>query len=141
MRVVLDTNVFVSGIFFGGKPHKILTLIDKKRIIPCFTVATFTELERVLARDEFIPQRKLLTFSVADFLGRLQERSLVFPTPEHIPMIIKEDPADNHLLACAIACQAFFLISGDKHLLRLKELNGIPIVPPNEFLKMYKVSS
>lgn len=58
--------------------------------------------------------------------------------PRRTPHTIKEDPSDNHFLACAIVAQASFIISGDEHLLKLKAFQGIPIVSPKEFLKIIK---
>jgi len=102
MRVVLDTNIFISGLFFGGIPRKILDLIEEKLITPCFIIKTFTELERLLCHDKFTKQRNLLSFSTTDFLNKLKSYSLIFPQPFKIPIIIKEDKPDNYFLACAI---------------------------------------
>ena len=66
MRVVLDTNVFVSGLFFSGTPRAVLKLIETKAVIPCFIPSTFRELQEVLLRDKFAIQRSLLT----SILGR-----------------------------------------------------------------------
>ena len=60
----------------------------------------------------------------------------MFLFPGFFGKVIKEDRPDNKFLACAIAAQASFIISGDKHLLKLKEFQGIPIVSPREFLKI-----
>ena len=138
MRVVLDTNIYISGLFFGGIPREILNLIEEKIITPCFTIKTFTELKCLLYHEKFIKQRSLLPFSISHFLNKLKSYSLIFPQPSKIPIIIKEDLADNYFLACAILSQACFIISGDKHLLKLKEFQGIPIVFPKEFLKIIK---
>ena len=138
MRVVLDANIFISGIFFGGKLRKILDLIEEKKITPCFTVTTLKELEYILSHEKFTQQRKLLSFAIADFLARLKDYSLIFPQPASIPKIVKEDLADNYLLACALMAQASFIISGDKHLLKLRKFHNIPILSPKEFLKKVK---
>ncbi len=138
MRVVLDTNIFVSGLFFGGTPRKVLNFIEEKLVTPCFTIKTFIELERLLYHDKFTKQRNLLPFSITDFLNRLKNYSLIFPQPSKILIIIKEDLADNYLLACARLSQASFIVSGDDHLLKLKEFHGTSIVSPREFLKIVK---
>ncbi|MFH1564848.1 MAG: putative toxin-antitoxin system toxin component, PIN family [bacterium] len=134
MRVVIDTNVFVSGIFFGGAPRKILNLIEEKILTPCFIVSTFIELERLLYHPKFIHQRNLLSFSIGDFLDQLKNYSLLFEQPPKIPTVIREDKADNCFLACAISAEAFFIISGDSHLLKLKSFQNIPILTPRQFL-------
>ena len=136
MKVVIDSNVFISGIFFGGAPRKVLDLIEEKKITSCFTLQTFEELKHLLYHEKFDKPRKLLSLPFPHFLHKLKTSSLFF-TQLFLepPLIIKEDPADNYILACAIAAQASFIISGDKHLLKLKKFRGIPILSPKEFLK------
>ena len=135
MHVVIDTNVLVSGIFFGGKPNHVFVLIQKRRLVPCFTVATWKELESVLQYKKFEEQRRILLFTVEDFLKELSGYSLIFPDSDRIPIIIKEDPPDNHILACALLCGASHIISGDKHLLKLKKFNSVSILTPAQFLR------
>ena len=135
MRVVLDTNIFISGIFFGGIPRKVLNLIQEKQIIPCFIPTTFSELEHLLWHKKFLKQRNLLSFSINEFLEKLQNYSLIFPQAAKIPKVIKQDAADNHFLACALLSQACFIVSGDKHLLKLKEFQGIPVLTAGQLLK------
>lgn len=138
MKVVIDTNVFISGFFFGGKPREILNLIEAKTIIPCFIITTLLELTRLLHHQKFTKQRSLLSFSVDDFLSKLKSYSLLFPQPKVIPEIIKKEPFDNHFLACALISRASFIISGNEHLLKLKKFQGIPILTPKQFLKQFK---
>lgn len=134
MRVVIDTNIFISGIFFGGAPRKILNFIEKKILTPCFVVPTLVELEQLLYHPKFTQQRNILSFSISDFLDQLKNYSLLFEQPPKIPIIIKEDKADNYFLACAISAEADFIISGDNHLLKLKSFQNIPILTPRRFL-------
>lgn len=138
MRVVIDTNIFISGIFFGGQPRIILDMISDKIIIPCFNVKTITELEQLLYHRKFAIQRDLLPFTVNDFLIQMKTYSLLFEDSPKILHIIKEDPADNYFLACAISAQADFIISGDNHLLKLKSFKKIPIATPRQFLTRLK---
>ncbi|MFH0856859.1 MAG: putative toxin-antitoxin system toxin component, PIN family [bacterium] len=135
MRVVIDTNVFISGIFFGGEPRKILDLIGEQILTPCFNISTFTELELLLRHQKFSAARNLLSFTITEFLDQLKNYSLLFEEPEIILDIIKEDKSDNNSLVCAISAQADFIISGDKHLLKLKSFNNVPILTPRQFLK------
>ena len=141
MHVVLDTNVFVSGLFFGGTPRAVLDLVESKAVIPCFIPFTFRELQEVLLRDKFDAQRSLLPFSVEEFLSVLESYCLFFAEPVMLLNIIKEDPADNNFLACALISRASFLVSGDRHLLNLKQFHDIPIVTSTQFLKQFKQKS
>jgi predicted nucleic acid-binding protein len=55
--------------------------------------------------------------------------------PKTVPVVIADDPDDDHILACAVAGEASVIVSGNKHLLRLREYHGIPIVRPMDFLR------
>ena len=138
MKAVLDTNVFVSGIFFGGIPRKVLDLIENDKITPCFTPLTFLELKTLLLDEKFISLREILPFSINDFLENLKKYSAFYPKPDKILKIIKNDPADNHFLACALLGGASYIFSGDKHLLNLKKFQNIPILTPKQFLAEIK---
>ncbi len=61
----------------------------------------------------------------------------MFPR-QHVPETVKEDPADNEVLACALASRASFIVSGDRHLLALGSFSGIPIVAPEAFMREIK---
>jgi len=137
MRVVLDNNVFISGIFWEGAPHQIIKLAEKNKLEIFTTTEILNELFGVLKREKFEP----LFREGKTTLEEISERTLELVKiciPKIKVNIIKEDPADNKFLACAITCQASFIVSGDKHLLKLKEFQGIPIVSPREFLKIIK---
>lgn len=136
-RIVIDTNVFVSGIFYRGTPGDVLDHIADATITPCFTVATLEELSRVLSDKKFAPERKELFFDVQRYMDSLVRVALVFPRPS-VPEVIQDDPADNEILACAVVSQASFIVSGDRHLLALGSYSGIPIVAPEAFIREIK---
>ena len=134
MRIVLDNNVFISGIFWEGSPHKIIGLAEKGKLEIFTTNEILEELLGVLKREKF----KSLIEEAKTNINEIFEKILglikiCIPVKEI--KVIKDDPSDDKFLACAISCQASFIISGDKHLLNLKEFQGIPIVSVNEFLK------
>lgn len=135
MRVVLDANVVVSGLFFGGAPQKILESIERKDITPCYILSTLAELERVLHDEKFARERTLLSFPISEFLEQLKSYAVISASPPgKFPTIIADDPADNELLASALACRAACIVSGDKHLLSLQTFCRIPILSPRRFL-------
>ena len=138
MRVVIDTNVFVSAVFFGGLPCQIVTLAEQGKIKLCFIIETFNELQAVLLDEKFAKMRNFLDFPVADFVEKVRNFSLFFSLPSKPPMIIKANPADNYILACALASQAKYIVSGDKHLLGLKSFKDISILTPCQFLARLK---
>ncbi len=137
MRVVIDTNIFISGLFFGGKLRMILDEIEFEKIQACFTTVTFGELSQVLIYQKFKRERALLSFSVEEYLDMLRARILFYDASENFPAVIPKDPADDAFLACAWVAQAATIISGDQHLLRLKSFFNIPILSPEQFLKTH----
>jgi uncharacterized protein len=138
MRVVLDTNVFVSAVFFGGTPGTLLPLIDSGIITPCFTSFTFEELTDVLRREEFVPHHDKLASSILEFLLHIKDHALFFESLDDVPNYIPQDPDDNLILACALSAGVKHIISGDAHLLALKKFNGISILTPTQFLRVIR---
>lgn len=138
MRVVLDTNVIISGVFFGGAPGTVLQLASRNIITPCFTPSTWQELEEALGYDKFFEQWERLPFSIDELLNALKSNSLIFSEPDGRINVVAADPDDNKFLACALAAAAALVVSGDRHLLALKELQGIPILAPSQFLALIK---
>ncbi len=133
MRVVLDTNVLISSLFWKGKLALLSELINKQKIILCFSKSTLNELVRVSSYFHIAKKIKEENIDFDKIITKLISKS-VLTIPNFVPNVIKEDPSDNKFLACAISAQASFIISGDNHLLKLKEFQGIPIVSPKEFL-------
>lgn len=136
MRLVLDTNVIVSGILWGGVPRQILKKAYEQHT-PCFSLGTLSELKHVLEYPKFQKQWERLSFSIEEFIERLTERALVIANPPE-ELVIKEDPADNKFLACATACHAKLIVSGDEHLRALKKYKSILIKTPRQALKLLR---
>lgn len=136
MRLVLDTNVIISAVLWGGIPREILEEAKATHSL-CFSVATLQELERVFQYPKFKDRLSRLSFSPGEFLLQLTEDSVVIANPKEESVII-DDPADNKFLACAVACNVRFIVSGDEHLLRLKQYKHIQIVDPAKALKILR---
>ncbi|MGB2762586.1 MAG: putative toxin-antitoxin system toxin component, PIN family [Minisyncoccales bacterium] len=136
MRIVLDNNVFISGIFWQGVPNDIIKLSEKGELEIFATNEILEELFGVLKREKFrflFEEAKTNTDIV--FEKVLEIVKICEPVKE--VRIIEKDPSDNKFLACAISCQATFIISGDIHLLEFKEFQEICIISPREFLKKF----
>jgi len=131
-KIVLDTNILISAIVFGGKPRKILNSIITGKIRFATSKYILEEVENVLSGKKFKypPQVVHEIRNAIEELGELIE-------PEKKVNIIKKDPADNRILECAMAANADFIISGDHHLLELKQYKNIPIITTSEFLENY----
>ena len=128
---MLDTNVLISGLCFGGRPAQVLeyALAGKIRL---FTSAVLIgEFKAVM--DAKFPGRQAAITETLNELSQLWEviPDTALPRLRHVVA----DPADDRVLECAVAAQADFIVSGDKHLLNLEGFGKIPILAPGDFLK------
>ncbi len=130
MRVVCDTNVLLSGFLFGGHCRKIIRLISEGRIDGFITSALTTELEGILQRPKF----GLAATQIAVIID-LVRQTFVTVSPMESVQVIKDDPDDDAVIEAALAACAELVVSGDSHLLDLKEFRGIRIVSPASLMK------
>ena len=129
MRVVLDTNVFVSGVFFGGVPGKVLVAWRDGKIEVVVSAEILEEYVRV--GDELA--RRFPDVDLGPALDLIAVSStLVVAQPLDRP--ISEDPDDGKFLACAIAARARYVVSGDRDLLDVSPFGQIEVVRPRELL-------
>lgn len=131
MNVVIDTNVLVSAIGFGGKPKEVIDLVRKKRVIGFLLSFTLVELRKIL-REKL----KLNEVEVGQIIRLLYRRFSVIQTTETFPTETR-DSKDNHILAVTHQVVIDYIISGDKDLLILNEYKKVPIVTPADFLIFY----
>jgi putative PIN family toxin of toxin-antitoxin system len=132
MRAVVDTNVALSGLLWHGPPNQILEWAREGNLEILACEETTAELSRVLRYERFTQRLSMLEVSPAEILAYFMNLVLFVPTPEFIPEQIIEDPFDNLFLALASENKVHLIISGDSHLLELKEYNHIQIVTPSE---------
>lgn len=137
MRVVFDSNVLVSAFLWQKSLKPVYDWIRSSALTPCFSDETLGELKRVLRYVKFERQLKLMGVTPEEIERLLLSRSYFVPVQERVE-IIQDDPSDNHILACALAARASCIVSGDRHLLKLKSFRGIPILTPRQFLKGVK---
>lgn len=127
-RIVLDTNVLIFAIVFGGKPREFL----EKVIAGSYTMAISAE---ILAEFQWVLEGKKFRYPapvVRNIVSELLAVSeLVRPTMKVEQ--IKADPTDNRILECALESRAAYFVSGDKHLLELGRFEGIPILDTAAF--------
>ena len=132
MRVVLDTNVFISAVFFAGPPYKILEAWRDGKIRIVLSPEILAEYQRVgVALAELYPGVEL-----DPILDLLTVKAQLIEAPE-LPEPACQDPDDDKFLACALASKTKILVSGDKHLLKMNGYRGIEVVRPREFLNRY----
>ena len=125
MKVVLDTNVVVSGIFFTGPPREILRSWSRGKIQLLITPEIFEEYQRVAAELH----QKYFSIEIRRILELILVGSeLVVAAP--LPRPISIDPNDDKFFDCAAAGMASIIVSGDKHLLMASGSHGITVVTP-----------
>lgn len=129
MKIVCDTNVLISGILFRGHPRRILLLAVQGRLTNCTSPALLGEAEAVLSRPKFGLQSGQVSSILALFRDTFE---LVHP--DQSVSTVVGDPADNRVLEAASAAAADVIVSGDHHLLQLKEWKGIRVLSPADFV-------
>ncbi len=134
VKVVVDTNVMISALLWGGIPHKLIKLAEEKQMILYATIETLTELEEVLQREKFKERIKFLATSV-DQLMFLVETLVEIIDIKEVVSYVEADADDNIFLSCALNSEANYVISGDAHLLDLKHFEKILIASVCEFLE------
>jgi len=134
MRIVADTNIIISAFLWRKRLSPIYNAITEGNLIFCFIEITWEELKRTFAYPKFERKLKEQNLSSPEALAYIEHFSEFYPNPKTIPKIIKTDPADNAVLAAALISGASFIVSGDKHLLRLRNF-PISIKSPRDFIK------
>lgn len=132
MRIVLDTNVLLSGIFFGGVPGRILDAWRYGEITLLISPQILEEYRRVV---NTLTER-YGELEVLPILSLLAVEADVIDAPE-LSEPVSRDPADDKFLACASAGGAAVVVSGDDDLLSLREWHGIEILSPRSFVERY----
>ena len=132
IRVVLDTNVLVSVLFFGGRLSALRTAWREARITPVLSLDTFHELVNVLGYPKFSLSKEEISFVIED------EILPYFEVVDAARNATGEcrDPDDDKFLSCAASAPAGYLVSGDKDLLELKKFKGVRIISPAELLRL-----
>jgi putative PIN family toxin of toxin-antitoxin system len=130
VKIVLGTNVFVSGVFFVGPPHKILEAWRDGKIQLLLSPAILEEYQRVM-RELAVQFPEIRVEGLIDFM--IVHSEII--VPPSLPPVIQADPSDDKFLECAVAGEAACIVTGDKHLLKLLKFRGISILKAREFVK------
>ena len=135
MRIVLDTNLLVSGVIAAGLPRRLIDGAMAGEFELCTSEVLLAELLDVISREKFaqrLAQAGLTAQGIVDDLRRLA----VVAAPSDTPRVVLTDPDDDHVIAAAIAGQADLIASGDQRdLLPLGSFEGIPIVSAREAIE------
>ena len=129
MRVVLDTNVIISGLNFPGNERAVLNLARRGRFQLCLSSFILAEVESVLTRKFDWESAR-----VTQALAMLRAVAIVIKPPR-VTSAVEEHEADNRVLDCVVEASAAWLVTGDRHhLLPLGEHGGATIVNAPRFL-------
>jgi uncharacterized protein len=130
LKVVIDTNVFISAFYLPeSKPAKVVLLARGNKILNRISPEILKEVERILREKLLWDQAKARNAvrQITNFSEAVH--------PQERLAVIADDP-DNRILECAVAGKADFIISGDHHLTDLENFQGIKIVNPAGFLEL-----
>ncbi|MFA6054578.1 MAG: putative toxin-antitoxin system toxin component, PIN family [Thermodesulfovibrionales bacterium] len=133
MKVVIDTNIFVSS-FFGGNPRRVIDLWKTEKITLCLS-------KDIL--DEYIEVLQRIGLQDEDEMGELLSLfkrgfNMLFTTKTPKVKVVNDDPDDDKFIECAMALKAEVIVTGDKAIEAVGEYMGIKILTPQRFLKSFE---
>lgn len=126
-RWVLDTNVVVSALLWGGQPERLLRAATEGEVELCTSPALLAELREVLGRDHLARHLVRVQRSVEQALESYAVLTYRV-SPLETPRVVPGDADDDHVIAAALAAQATAVVSGDKHLLSMGSFEGLAIL-------------
>jgi putative PIN family toxin of toxin-antitoxin system len=134
LRAVLDTSVLVAAFLHpAGVNGRVLALAGERYEL-CLSTGILAEVQKVLS----YPRLRRYGYSeeeVEEFLRALREAAFLVRRWPRI-QVVQEDPADDRVLACALAAKADYIVSKDEHLQKLRKYRGIRILPTEAFLTL-----
>ena len=134
MKIVVDTNVLISGVFFGGFPRKILTSIVNKKITACATTEIINEYEEIIKEMIERKQGHINKMILSPLINNME---IINPVSS---IKLCRDPDDNKFLECAKDSHAIYIVSGDKDLLVIEKYENIQIVTAKDFCERYMLN-
>ena len=136
IKVTLDTNVLISGTFWEGEAYQIMQLIEQKKIQCFLSEEILEEYSKVMHSNEIIEKVEEKHLVIKSTIFKAIEICKVVE-PKRKIAAVKDDPDDDKIIECAIEAQVDYIVTYDyRHLLKLKEFEGIKIISPTEFLKI-----
>jgi len=137
MRITADVNILVSSTFWSGDSDKVLRMIENNEAELVLSAEILDDFMKVLDYPEIKDKIRGKGLEMNRTVEKIESISIIV-RPETRLDVVKEDPDDNKILECALAGKADYVISNDKHLLKMKEYSGIKIIKPEEFLIIHK---
>jgi len=136
LKVVLDTNVFVSSLLVrSGSPAQVLDAWRERQYLLVISPAIVAEIRATLSYPRIRRKYAVTDEDVEQLIALLEQDALLVPGDAAVAGSIPQDPVDEMVLACAIDAQADLIVSGDHHLLDLGTYRSIPILTVRRFLE------
>jgi putative PIN family toxin of toxin-antitoxin system len=132
LKIILDTNVIVSGIFFSGPPYEILKSWRNGKFKIVVSQEILLEYQRIAEKLN----QKFPMINIQPMIDLLTVKADLVIGPE-LPIQICKDPGDDKFISCALASNSKIIITGDKHLLNVNGYEGLEIIRPREFVEKY----
>jgi len=131
MRIVIDTNVIVSALFYGGHPDELLKqmLVDEIKVVASAEIVA--EYKRTIQKFIQKANRDFKNITLTDVLRHIE---IITPTSK---IEVCRDKDDDKFIACAVDGKCIYIVSGDKDLLDVQTFNDIEIVTVREFMDKY----
>ncbi|MEA3285810.1 MAG: putative toxin-antitoxin system toxin component, PIN family [Candidatus Marinimicrobia bacterium] len=133
MRIVIDTNVVISGVLFGGNPRKVLDYWKMNSYELICSPEIIDEYEDVLYR--MLNKVKNSNSELVEAFLSLLVKSATLIHPHHNTKLSR-DPDDDVFVNCALSGRALYIVSGDRDLLDIEEVDGIDIITVREFIEI-----
>ena len=136
LKVVLDTNVFVSSLLVrAGLPALVLDAWRERRYLLIASPAMIAEIRATLSYPHIRRKYAITDDDVEQLVTLLGQDALLVPGGADVTGSIPRDPTDEKVLACAVEARADLIVSGDRHLLDLGAYRSIPILTVRQFLE------
>lgn len=132
MRIVIDTNIIASALFFGGKPYQLLRYVMESRVDVVASKEIVDEYEEIVLRL----QRKYPAINTRIPLQEIISRFEIIRVNSQIH--ISRDPADDKFISCALDGKCLYIVSGDSDLLDIESYEGIEILTVSDFLNRFE---
>jgi len=135
VRIVIDTNIWISGLLWRGMPWNLLHVAEKGHVELCMAPSMLVELAEVLDYERLQSRLEQLGLTTAKLVAYAMSLASMFDVQvsEKSPVVVA-DPDDDIFLHCAVVVGAAYVVSGDRHLLDLGKYAGIPILTIRDFL-------
>jgi putative PIN family toxin of toxin-antitoxin system len=138
MKILIDTNVWISGLLWGGKARDVINLARQNKIIIYVSSLLLNELEETLSYPKLQRRLRQLGVTRVELMEEVKNLTLLCQPTPLLSISELRDPKDKIVLETALTIPVDVIISGDKDLLILQEFQKIPILTIAQFLEFYE---